>query len=146
MDGPFIGGFEHNMAAKATADANGATAFAAYTAFRMLWPVGRRLFWHVHDKAKGILVQDQDAGIDLSEEEAEALRQQQQQQMRQQMQQQDQQQRQQPLVRQQEQLQTPINSKVKADESGKIIIYSKSPDPKQVLLPDFDEQAKSSTY
>ena len=66
----FVGGYGHNVAAAAAADAKGAAVFAAYVATRVLWPVGRRLFWHVHDKVKGHWVPEQDTGIEVTEVEA----------------------------------------------------------------------------
>ena len=129
---PFVGGYGHNVAAAVAGDAKGAAAFAAYTATPMLWPVGRRLFWHVHDKIKGHWVPDQDAGIELTEEMAETLQQQQQQQQQQQMQQQE----------PQQQEVTP-NKKVNDDQ---LSIYSKCPSPRPNLEGKFEAGASDGIH
>ena len=130
---PFIQGFEQNLAA--VVERENLTTMAAVgiaAACVILVPIGRRFAWHMWNASKGAYekaIGTED--IEVPEELAEALERQQQQQ-----QQQVQQQVQQQAV-------TPTNSKVKADENGQLIIYSKSADIKGNLLPDFEQQTQS---
>ena len=106
---------------------------AAVTMIRVLIPIAGKIgraVWHWLDSRIGALTKDEQAPeVDVPELTE------------------DDQQRQQPQQPQQPQQEvvTPSNAKVKQDSSGKITIYSKSPEVNGDLLPTFEATTQFTT-